>query len=826
MYFDLSKTRIYRAIQLEKIFSTKAVYRTVSLLFILLVLVMLVLFFSPEVLGGQRIFGLFLIITTITFGFWIYSLFFTTYLQSLEKKQIDKDNLAGYLDFRAAQIMDEFLRGGKNDISEVLFPLFKIPGSEFILYRIGVHPDNFRENLKQYLTHQGGGIHSVVSIEKTVVFLEDALESAENSRGEKVISWRDLLVVLSVHSEFFRKFLFSERLTKKDILALTGWQRSLEQAIDNSKRFWRKENLMATKGVAKGWSAGYTARLDRYATDVTRQIAKHGFSAKLYGRKAETETIERILARAGQNNVVVVGEPGVGKKTAILALAHKILEGQTLPALSHKRVLELDVGAVLAGTTSVNQVAGRLKDVLNDAAKAGNVILLIDEIHTLFSRELGAGEINATELFIPYLGLTDFQIIGLTDHENYNRTIGRNPSLLKSFSKVEINEPDKATTFKILQDVVPAIEKHSQVIVLYQTMKELVELTDRYIKDVPFPEKAIEVLQEAAVHARAQRKSAVVTPEDVEEVVHQKTEIPVGKIALAEKEVLLDLEKVLHRRVVGQEEAITAVANALRRSRSGISTEKRPIGSFLFLGPTGVGKTETAKTLAAVYFGSEKRMLRFDMSEYQNDDSGKRLIGSGSDLGLLTKAVRKDPFSLLLLDEIEKAHPNILNLFLQVLDDGRLTEASGHTVDFTNTIIIATSNAGSEMIRESVKQFRETNLKERLLDHLQKSGQFRPEFLNRFDALIVYKPLTQEQTEKVAEMLLSALNRRLKEKDIQLKVTRELTKKIAQLGYDPEFGARPLQRVIQDKVENVIAKKLLSGEIKRGDVVEIGAGEL
>ena len=767
MKFNLQKSQIYSAIKLEKFFPTRSLYRVVLILFVMLVLSLAALFFAPDIFGGQRVFGLFLIITSITFAAWSYSLFFTTYLQDLHIANTDADNLASYLDFDAALILDIYLQGGKQDISSILLPLFKNKGAEFILYRLGVHPDTFRKNLKEYLRYS----NLKHGERELAAMLEDALDEARSYQEVPAMSWRDLLVALSVHSEFFRKFLFHEKLERNDVRVLARWQISQEKKSVLAKEFWRKENLLSVRGVGKGWASGYTIRLDRYANDVTRQILKHGFRANLYGRKAESETIERILARDGENNVVVVGEPGVGKKTVVMALAKRISQGQVLPALSHKRVLELDVAATLAGAKSTNDVTSRLKALLNDAVKAGNVILLVDEIHTLFGTGTGVGEINATELFIPYLDLSNFQIIGLTDYDQYNNTIAKNSILMKSFHKVEIKEPDKDISLKILQDVVPEIEAHSQVLILYQSMKEAIELTDRYIKDVPFPEKAIDVLQEAAVRAQAHRKSSVVIPEDVEEVVHQKTEIPVGKMALAEKEVLLDLEKVLHRRVVGQDEALGALANALRRSRSGISTEKKPIGSFLFLGPTGVGKTETAKTLAAVYFGSEKRMLRFDMSEYQNDDSSKRLIGSGGNLGLLTSAVRKDPFSLLLLDELEKAHPNILNLFLQVLDDGRLTEASGHTVDFTNTIIIATSNAGSEMIRESVQQFRETNLKERLLDHLQKSGKFRPEFLNRFDALIVYKPLTHEQTEKVVEMLLTALNRRLKQKDIQLKVT-------------------------------------------------------
>ncbi|PIR97108.1 MAG: hypothetical protein COT91_03330 [Candidatus Doudnabacteria bacterium CG10_big_fil_rev_8_21_14_0_10_41_10] len=822
MYFDLGKAPIRFALRLEKVSSTKATHRLVLFMFVVLVFLMIVWLTSPELLGEDRIFGLFLMATSFAFTFWVYSLFFTTYLKNLERPKLNEDNLACYLDFLSAKTIESYQKSSRHDISALLFSMLKNKQVDFILYRIGINPKTFEEHLKNYLKYQKFETQN----EEFIVFLEDALQEARDSRNENIITWRDLLVSLSAHSKFFNKFLFNEKLEKGDIRRLASWQWRMEEDFEKTKKFWSKENLMGRRGIAKDWAAGYTVQLDKYARDVTYAIAKRGFSAHLYGRKNETDAIERILARAGENNVVLVGEAGVGKKTIAYALSKRILDGKVLPSLAHKRVLELDIGSVLAGSGSSHEVELKLKNVLNDAVSAGNVILLIDEIHSIFSRDAGAGQINATELFLPYLSSPNFQVIGMTDFKNYQRTFGSNPSLVKDFEKVEIHEPQVDDVISILEDAVPQIEAHSQVLVTYQAMVDSAKLSDRYIKDVPFPEKALDVLEEAAIYAKADRKSSLVTSGDVEEVVYRRTEIPVGKIAMAEKEVLLDLEKVLHRKVIGQSEAITAVANALRRSRSGIASEKKPIGSFLFLGPTGVGKTETAKALASTYFGSVKSMLRFDMSEFQQADSVKRLLGDGAEPGQLTTAIIDNPFSLLLLDEIEKADSNILNLFLQVLDDGRLTGSSGRTVDFTNTIIIMTSNAGSEMIRQSVEQMREQNLKERLLDYLQKEGRFRPEFLNRFDAVIVYKPLTQDQTWEVTKLLFSDLNRRLKQKDVQLKITDELVAKVSKLGYSPEFGARPLRRVIQDKVENIIAKKLLSGEVDRGDVVEIQTEEL
>lgn len=820
-FLNFKNTRAERIIRLDNTIPAKGVHTTALVLFTILLILAGLWAFGPEFVSKDRLLGAALLTLALAYVFWVYSLFFYSSLTKFPPIAQEEQNFAYALDFDAAEIVRDHVRRGHGDLAHLLKDAIKFKGVQFILYRVGVPPANFVQELEDYLSSQP----STDGDEQVLALLQDALQEAESATGARLVSWRELLVSLSVHSRFFKSFLFERKLDVNDIRRLVSWERSLDRDIKTRKQFWSKDNLLSHRGIGKDWASGFTVTLDEYATDVTSIIS--GFNARLYGRTQETQMIERILSRAGENNCVVVGDPGVGKKTIVYALAKNIQEGKTLPALAHKRVLELDLQAVLAGASAAGEIESRLKKILNEAVGAGNVILLIDDIHTLFDPKPSTGTIDATALITPYLGSSMLQIIGLCTYEGYHETIGSNPSLEKSFEKVEIRESSKEDVFSIIQDVVPRIEAHNQVLMTYQALKKAVELTDRYIKEIPFPEKAIDVLQEAAVYAQSKRRSSMVMPEDIEEVVHQKTEIPVGQIALAEKQVLLDLEKVLHRRVIGQEEAISAVANSLRRARSGITSEKKPIGSFLFLGPTGVGKTETARALASVYFGSEKHMLRFDMSEYQQPDSIDRLIGGGEEsAGQLTMAVLENPFSLVLLDEIEKAHPQILNLFLQVLDDGRLTEASGRTVDFTNTIIIATSNAGAELIRQSVEQFRMENLKERLLHELQSKAIFKPEFLNRFDAVIIFKPLSQEQTEAVTELLLADLNRRLQGQDLKVAVTPGLVKKIAELGYDPEYGARPLKRVIQDRIENLVAKKVLAGEVSRGEVITIHPEEL
>ena len=384
----------------------------------------------------------------------------------------------------------------------------------------------------------------------------------------------------------------------------------------------------------------------------------------------------------------------------------------------------------------------------------------------------------------------------------------------------------------ILEDLLPGFEKQYDLKAGYRSLRAIIDLTDRYIQDIPFPEKAIDFLGEVMVYVKTKTPSKTVLPEHVAQIISQRTKIPAGEIQKTEREKLLKLEEFIHRRVINQEEAVDVLADAMRRTRAGVTRKEKPIGTFLFLGPTGVGKTETSKALAESYFGSEHRMIRLDMSEYQSLDSIERLIGShdGKRQGLLTNAIRENPFSLVLLDEIEKAHSNILNLFLQVLDEGRLTDSLGRTVSFRNSIIIGTSNAGAEFIRKYVEKkagYAFTFFKKELIEHLLTERIFRPEFLNRFDAVIIFKPLTRENLVDIAILMLQRLNRRLVHgRGIQFIITKELAEKIAQLGYHPEFGARPMNRVIQDRIENKIAKKILAGELNRGDAIEIKPEEI
>jgi ATP-dependent Clp protease ATP-binding subunit ClpC len=388
--------------------------------------------------------------------------------------------------------------------------------------------------------------------------------------------------------------------------------------------------------------------------------------------------------------------------------------------------------------------------------------------------------------------------------------------------KVEVKEISERETILILENLTAFLERKYKKFIPYTAIREIIRYSARYIRDNPFPKKAIDLLEEVLVYASRYGKVSLVLPEYVTKVISEKTDIPLGKIETKEKEILLNLEKLFHQRIINQEEAVKEVSTALRRARAEITLKNRPMGSFLFLGPTGVGKTETSSALAEIYFDSEDRMIRLDMSEFQTAEDIPRLIGSPQKEGLLTTPVREDPFSLVLLDEIEKSHPNILNLFLQVLDEGHLTDGLGRKIDFKNTIIIATSNAGYKIILKALKERTEwKGVKEKLLDNLFETAVFRPEFINRFDAVIVFKPLSKENLLDIAELLLQKLKKSLAQKDIDFIITLALKEKIAELSYDPTFGARQMRRVIQDKVENVLARAILSGELKGGNKIEV-----
>jgi ATP-dependent Clp protease ATP-binding subunit ClpC len=841
--FDLRKKNlVLRAIRLEEVFPIPAL-RGLNAFWGLAAVILASSLLKPGILGfsSQQIFG----ITIISVCFFVVGSVYLAFLGALREdflvkkslvdriasRSIKEINLAHYLGFRIARAVKRALnfcqgKGIPLNVLTIVFYLWKDRRGELVFGKLGLDKNLFKEKLDAEIKKIKED--ETTEAENILAVFEEAAQFAMNS-FHRNIEIRDFLVAASELDNGFKAMLSVNEMELKDVDHVTAWEDFTENEIRIRKQFWRLENLMKQRGVGKQWAMGYTVNVDKYSTEITEIIRRKNLSIHLIGHDKEIYAIERILSRSGENNVMLVGQPGSGRSTIAYAFAKKVVEGRSFASLNDKRVLELDMQAVFSGLDTPGDILERLKIVFSEAVNSGNVILVIDEIHNYLGSEKGPAAINITPIILPYLSSPNFQVIGITSYEAYHKYIETNPSAKNLFVKVEVNEPTTQQTIFILEDMLPGLERRYDVNVSYRILRDVVKLTERYIQNVPFPGKAIDILTEVLSYTSSRGEKDVL-PEYVNRIVSERVEVPVGAIQEEEREKLLALEERIHQRVIDQEEAVKLISEAMRRARAGIIGGKRPIGSFLFLGPTGVGKTETSKALAAAYFGSEDRMVRFDMTEYQDASSVNRMIGFAEkgEPGLFTKAITENPFSLVLLDEIEKTHPNILNLFLQVFDEGWLTDAFGKKVSFTNSIIIGTSNAGAELIRQNIKAGKSLDsFKEDLIDYLLKQGIFKPELLNRFDAVVVFKPLTHEHLIKIAILMINDLSKRLIEgTGIRLVVGPALVDKIVELGYQPEFGARPMRRVIQDEIESRVAKKILQEDLKRGDFIEIKAEEI
>ncbi len=650
-------------------------------------------------------------------------------------------------------------------------------------------------------------------------------------------------------------------------------------------------------GTPKPQRGRKTPTLDQFGRDLT-ELAREGKLDPVIGREKEIQRVIQILSRRTKNNPVLIGEPGVGKTAIAEGLAQKIVAGDIPETLADKRVVALDLGALVAGSKFRGEFEERLKKVMDEIRQSGDVILFIDEMHTLIGAGAAEGAIDASNILKPALARGELQCIGATTLDEYRKHVEKDPALERRFQPIFVDEPTVEETIAILEGLRDRYEAHHRVKITDAALRAAARLSDRYVTDRFLPDKAIDLIDEAASKVRLQalvappelkeleqkieearvekeaaikaeefekaadlrdreqrmreelerkraewkqnrgRTEAIVDEEDIAEVVSSWTGIPVSKLAQEESERLLNLEKVLHERVVGQDEAIEAVARAIRRARAGLKDPKRPIGSFIFLGPTGVGKSLLAKALAEALFGDEDAMVRIDMSEYMERHTVSRLVGAPpgyvgyEEGGQLTEKVRRKPYSVILLDEIEKAHPEVFNVLLQVLEDGRLTDAKGRTVDFRNTVVIMTSNVGASQIqRETTIGFAVDrdekssyeNMKKKVMDELRRT--FRPEFLNRIDEVIVFHALNKEHIKKIVELEIKKFAETLKERGVEVVFTDAAKEFLAEKGYDPEFGGRPLRRAIQRYVENPLSEEVLKGLFKEGDVVVVDARE-
>ncbi|MFG0215263.1 ATP-dependent Clp protease ATP-binding subunit [Brevibacillus porteri] len=671
---------------------------------------------------------------------------------------------------------------------------------------------------------------------------------------------------------------------------------SLNKARQQVLQLLGSSEMMASHQPSGGNPAANTPTLDGLARDLTA-IARDGGLDPVIGRQKEIERVIQVLSRRTKNNPVLIGEPGVGKTAIAEGLAQKIVNNEIPETLRDKRVMTLDMGTVVAGTKYRGEFEDRLKKIMDEIRQAGNIILFIDELHTLIGAGGAEGAIDASNILKPALARGELQCVGATTLDEYRKYIEKDAALERRFQPIQVDEPTAEDAIRILHGLRDRYEAHHRVKITDEAIEQAVKLSDRYITERFLPDKAIDLVDEAASKVRLQsftvppnlkelegrleevrkeKDAAVqsqefeeaaalrdqeqklreeldktkkdwkerqgqlnmeVTPEDIAQVVASWTGIPVLKLKEEETERLLKMEEILHDRVIGQDEAVKSISRAIRRARAGLKDPKRPIGSFIFLGPTGVGKTELARAVAETLFGDEDAMIRVDMSEYMEKHSTARLVGAppgyvGFDEGgQLTEKVRRKPYSVILLDEIEKAHPDVFNILLQVLDDGRLTDSKGRTVDFRNTVVIMTSNVGASMIKKNTTLGFTTNdserkyqdMKDKVMDELKKS--FRPEFLNRIDEVIVFHSLEQEHIEQIVSLMTEDLRKRLKEQDIDFQLSEEAKKILAKEGFDPAYGARPLRRAIQRHIEDNLSEELLKGTISKGDTVNIEAEE-
>lgn len=639
-----------------------------------------------------------------------------------------------------------------------------------------------------------------------------------------------------------------------------------------------------------------TPTLDSLARDLTA-IAREGSLDPVIGRSKEIQRVIEVLSRRTKNNPVLIGEPGVGKTAIAEGLAQQIVQNEVPEILRDKRVMTLDMGTVVAGTKYRGEFEDRLKKVMDEIRQAGNIILFIDELHTLIGAGGAEGAIDASNILKPSLARGELQCIGATTLDEYRKYIEKDAALERRFQPITVDEPTMEESIQILKGLRDRYEAHHRVSIIDEAIEAAVKLSDRYISDRFLPDKAIDLIDEAGSKVRLRsyttppnlkelevkleevrkekdasvqsqefekaaslrdteqrlreqleetkknwkekqgQENTEVTVEDIASVVSSWTGIPVSRLAQTETDKLLNMESILHNRVIGQEEAVKAISKAVRRARAGLKDPKRPIGSFIFLGPTGVGKTELARALAESMFGDEDAMIRIDMSEYMEKHSTSRLVGSPpgyvgyEEGGQLTEKVRRKPYSVVLLDEIEKAHPDVFNILLQVLEDGRLTDSKGRTVDFRNTVLIMTSNVGASAlksnkyvgfnIQDGEQDYKD--MKGRVMEELKRA--FRPEFLNRIDEIIVFHSLEKKHLQEIVSLMADQLVSRLKEQDINLTITDAAKAKIAEEGYDPEYGARPLRRAIQKHIEDRLSEELLKGTVLNGQHIDLDVAD-
>lgn len=600
------------------------------------------------------------------------------------------------------------------------------------------------------------------------------------------------------------KLLSRYKLKDVDVLQVLGWYERLISYANSPKPYFG--------GIGRDWATGFTPNLEKYSHDITGDIEAGGHHFHFLAHADVVQTIVHDLTH-GSSGVAIIGPVGAGKTSLVYGLAERLLSGRE-PALKHYKVISLNASLILS---SDKQNLERLMLTLfGEAVAAGNIILFLDEANLFFSE--GVGALNIAQMLLPVMQNKTVKIIAAFSDNDFQHLKTTNEALANGFGVIKINEPSKEDTLKILQDSALTIEARNKVVISYQAVSEAYRLSGQYMSDQAYPGKAITLLEQASPYSQ----NGMMNASSVQMAIEKTLGVKVGTAEAAEVDILLNLEDKIHQRMINQSQAVQAVAAALRRVRAGVTNPNRPVGSFLFLGPTGVGKTELARSLAATYYGDAKQMIRLDMSEYQQPEDVKRLLADGADGESLILSIRKQPFSVVLLDEIEKAHPNILNLLLQLLDEGKLTDAHGRTASFKSAIIITTSNAGAPLIIQKIANGEDlTNFERPLIDSLIQKGQFKPELINRYDEIVLFRPLTKAESNQVAELMIKEVNKNLSVQNISIKLTDQALAAIVEAGYDPEFGARPMRHIIQKNIEDLVATRILQGAVEAGGSLNI-----
>ncbi len=613
----------------------------------------------------------------------------------------------------------------------------------------------------------------------------------------------------------YDKLLANFYLDYEDLERGVKWHDHIFSLLNKAK------NPIKDGGLARDWSFGWTPTLDRFGKNITNQVSGNILMSP--NLEQHEDLVHKMVAHFsgnGRQNIALIGPDGVGKSTVVNAFAYRILDGNSgVPSnLQYRQVISLDSASIIAAAPGRGEIENLVNYILAEAYAAKNVIICLDNAQLFF--EEGVGSVDISNVLLPILEAGRVRIILTMDEQRFLQISAKNPALAAALNRLQVQPAGFEETLAVMEDKLLVFEQQYKVFYRYQALKEAYRLSARYIFDLEMPGRAVKLLEMSASYAN----DNLVDATSVEKAIEQTMNVKISTARVdEEKDTLLNLEKLLHARMIGQERAVSAVANALRRARTGVRNQNRPIGTFLFLGPTGVGKTELAKALAETYFNGEENIIRLDLNEYVNLDDVSRLIADGSiDSGSLTSQVMKKPFSVILLDEIEKAHPNVLTALLQVLDEGILRDEKNREVSFRDAIIIATSNAGAERIQELIARgYDSKNSEELIVNDLIASREFRPEFLNRFDEIVVFEPLSKDNLLQIIDLMIAGVNKTLAGQKITVSVSQEAKVLLAELGYDPKLGARPMRRVIQKVVENTIARKMLSGEVSAGSDIII-----